>query len=247
MKFLMAILLLTLAGLASAANEIDAKVEKALSAESRPESDRVRDDNRMPLETLNFFGMKDNMRVLELLPGRGWYTRVLAPVLAENGKLYVAIGTERIEEGVLRESGFEKVEVLKTTANQRRSEERRMYLVDEFEFGVKNLDLVLTFRNLHNFGKEHRDEINRNVFKSLKRGGLYGVIDHTRRHMEPPTLENRRRIDPVVVIQDMLDVGFEFVAFSDLHFRPDDELEYEVGRRTVTGNTDRFTLLFKKP
>ena len=122
-----------------------------------------------------------------------------------------------------------------------------MYLVDEFEFGVRNLDLVVTFRNLHNFGKEDRDEINRNVFRSLKRGGLYGVVDHTRRHMEPPTFENRRRIDPVVVIKDMLDVGFEFVAFSDLHFRPDDELEYEVGRRTVTGNTDRFTLLFRKP
>ena len=247
MKVLMAILMLTVASYAFAANEIDAKVEAALAAESRPDSDRVRDDNRMPLETLEFFGMKDNMRVLELLPGRGWYTRVLAPVLAENGKLYVAIGTERIEEGVLKEPGFDKVSVLNTTANQRRSEERRMYIVDEFDFGLRDLDLVVTFRNLHNFDKKDRDEINRNVFESLRRGGLYGVVDHTRRHMEPPTLENRRRIDPVVVIKDMLDVGFEFVAFADLHYRPDDELEYEVGRRSVSGNTDRFTLLFRKP
>ena len=247
MKILIAILLLAVASFAFAANEIDAKVKAAVAAESRPDSDRVRDDNRMPLETLDFFGMKDNMRVLELLPGRGWYTRLLAPALAGNGKLYVAIGTERIEEGVLREPGFDKVKVLKTTANQRRSEVRRMYLIDEFEFGVDNLDLVLTFRNLHNFDKEARDEINRNVFKSLRRGGLYGVVDHTRRHMEPPTFENRRRIDPVVVIKEMLDVGFEFVDFTDLHYRPDDELEYEVGRRSVTGNTDRFTFLFRKP
>jgi len=246
-KILIAILLLAVASFAFAANEIDAKVKAAVAAESRPDSDRVRDDNRMPLETLDFFGMKDNMRVLELLPGRGWYTRLLAPALAGNGKLYVAIGTERIEEGVLREPGFDKVKVLKTTANQRRSEVRRMYLIDEFEFGVDNLDLVLTFRNLHNFDKEARDEINRNVFKSLRRGGLYGVVDHTRRHMEPPTFENRRRIDPVVVIKEMLDVGFEFVDFTDLHYRPDDELEYEVGRRSVTGNTDRFTFLFRKP
>ncbi len=247
MRTVIAFILLTIVAFVQAANEIDMKVEAALAAESRPDTDRVRDENRMPIETLNFLGMKDNMRVLELLPGRGWYTRVLAPVLAENGRLYVAIGTSRIEEGVLTEPGFENVELLETTANQRRSEQRSMYIVDDFKFGVDNIDMVLTFRNLHNFSKEHRDTINGNVFKSLKHGGLYGVVDHTRRHMEPNNGENRRRIDPVLVIKELLDLGFEFVAFSDLHYRADDELEYEVGRRSVSGNTDRFTLLFRKP
>ncbi len=247
MRTLLAFVLLALAVTAQAANEIDAKVEAALAAESRPEADRIRDDNRLPLETLNFFGLKDNMQVIELLPGRGWYTRVLAPVLAENGKLYVAIGTSRIEDSVLREPGFEKVTVLETTANQRRAPERSMYLVDDFDFGVTGVDMVVTFRNLHNFNKEARDRINGNVFKSLKSGGLYGVVDHTRRHMEPSNSENRRRIDPVLVIKELLDHGFEFVGYSDLHYRADDELEYEVGRRSVSGNTDRFTFLFRKP
>ena len=247
MKAVIAFILLAFAALAQAANEIDMKVEAALAADSRPEMDRARDDNRMPIETLNFFGLKDNMRVLELLPGRGWYTRVLAPVLAENGKLYVAIGAGRIKEGVLTEPGFENVEVLETTDNHRRSERRSVYVVDDFEFGVDNLDMVLTFRNMHNFGEEDREEINRNVFKSLKHGGHYGVIDHTRRHMEANSGENRRRLDPVLAIKELLDLGFEFVAYSDLHFRADDELEYEVGRRSVSGNTDRFTLLFRKP
>jgi predicted methyltransferase len=85
------------------------------------------------------------------------------------------------------------------------------------------------------------------VFKALKSGGLYGVVDHTKRHMEPENVENRRRIDPVLVIKEMQDAGFELVEFSDLHYRADDELEYEVGRRSVTGNTDRFTMLFRKP
>ena len=89
--------------------------------------------------------------------------------------------------------------------------------------------------------------MNTQVFKSLKKGGLYGVVDHTQRHMETPNNENRRRIDPVLVIKEMLAIGFEFVDYSDLHFRADDELVYEVGRRSVTGNTDRFTLLFRKP
>ena len=247
MRILFTVVLLLVAGLAQAANAIDSKVEAALAAESRPQADRDRDWNRMPLQTLNFFGMTDDMRVLELLPGGGWYTRVLAPVLAENGKLYVAIGTNRIQENVLTEAGFDQVEVQDIKENLRRPEGSRFYVVDDFEFGVSGVDMVVTFRNMHNFGKDSRDRINTQVFRALKSGGLYGVVDHTARHMEPPNYENRRRIDPVLVIKEMLGHGFEFVDYTDLHYRADDGLEFEVGRRSVSGNTDRFTLLFRKP
>ncbi len=247
MRFVIALLLFTVAFGAHAAGDIDAKVEGALAAENRPQADRDRDRNRRPLQTLKFFGLQDDMRVLELLPGGGWYTRVLGPVLADNGKLYVALGTGRTAERVLTQPGFENVEVLETSDNLRRNNEKRIYEVDDFEFGVSGLDMVVTFRNIHNFDAASRARINSQVFKALKSGGLYGVIDHTRRHMEPANFENRRRIDPVLVIKEMLDVGFEFVDFSDLHYRADDELEYEVGRRSVSGNTDRFTLLFRKP
>ncbi len=247
LKAFFAFAALILAGQAMAANEIDAKVEAALAAESRPEAHRERDRNRRPLQTLNFFGLKDNMRVLELLPGGGWYTRVLAPVLAENGTLYVSIGTNWIKENVLVEPGFEDVVLLENSANVRRPEGSRYYALDDFDFGVSDLDMVLTFRNLHNFDPESRARMNRQVFKALKSGGLYGVVDHTKRHMEPENPENRRRIDPVFVIEEMLDQGFEFVGYSDLHYRADDELRYEVGRRSVSGNTDRFTMLFRKP
>jgi len=247
MKFIITALLLSVSFGIQAANDIDAKVEAALAAESRPEANRDRDRNRKPLETLNFFGLKDDMRVLELLPGGGWYTRVLAPVLAENGKLYVALGSGRVESSLLGTPGFEKVEALATEENVHRPEGAPLYAMDDFEFGVSDLDLVLTFRNVHNFGVESRAIMNRQVFKSLKNGGLYGVVDHTQRHMEAANNENGRRIDPVLVIKEMLDVGFEFVDYSDLHFRADDELRYEVGRRSVSGNTDRFTFLFRKP
>ncbi|MGB5491815.1 MAG: hypothetical protein WBM76_13395, partial [Woeseiaceae bacterium] len=140
-----------------------------------------------------------------------------------------------------------KVEVLETNDNIHRPEGSRFYAIDDFELGVSDLDMVLTFRNVHNFDPESRARVNSQVFKALKSGGLYGVVDHTMRHMEAPNNENRRRIDPVLVIKEMLDLGFEFVDYSDLHYRADDELEYEVGRRSVSGNTDRFTLLFRKP
>ena len=247
MRALLAFTILTLAGGAVAANEIDTKVEAALAAEARPQADRDRDRNRRPLETLNFFGLKDNMRVLELIPGGGWYTRVLAPVLAENGKLYVALGTGRVKSSVLKEPGYEKVELLETADNLHRPEGSRFYTLDDFDLGVSGLDMVVTFRNLHNFDPAARARVNSQVFKALKSGGLYGVVDHTARHMEPANVENRRRIDPVLVIKEMLDQGFEFTGYSDLHYRADDELEYEVGRRSVSGNTDRFTMLFQKP
>ena len=247
MRLITTVILLSLAFGAQAANEIDTKLQAALAAESRPEADRERDSNRRPLRTLKFFGLKDNMRVMELLPGGGWYTRLLAPVLAENGQLYVALGAGRVSEGLLTEPGFEDVIHAKTVDNTRREDGARFYTLDPFEFDVKDLDMVVTFRNVHNFSPEARAIMNREVFNALKSGGLYGVVDHTRRHMEPLNNENRRRIDPVLVIKELLEVGFEFVDYSDLHFRADDELEYELGRRSVKGNTDRFTFLFRKP
>jgi predicted methyltransferase len=107
--------------------------------------------------------------------------------------------------------------------------------------------MVLTFRNMHNFSELGRKNVNEAVFNALKSGGLYGVIDHTRRHNAPFYSESRRRVDPVQIIKEVQAVGFEFVDYSDLHYRPDDELRYEVGRKSVSGNTDRFTLLFRKP
>jgi predicted methyltransferase len=107
--------------------------------------------------------------------------------------------------------------------------------------------MVLTFRNNQNFCAEGRAAINKDVFESLKSGGIYAVVDHTRRHMEDDSMENRRRVDPVLAIHEIEAAGFEFVDYSDLHLRLDDELRYEVGRKSVTGNTDRWTLKFIKP
>ena len=65
------------------------KIKSAIADERRPDTDRARDKNRKPLETLQFLGLEEDMRVLELMPGGGWYTRLLAPVLNDNGQLYV--------------------------------------------------------------------------------------------------------------------------------------------------------------
>ena len=228
----------------ASAGEIDDKVQAALASDIRTEAETARDANRMPLETLKFFGLADDMHVLELVPGGGWYTKVLAPVLAENGRLAVSIGTQGVAS-IIEEQGWD-VEVVET-GNFSPVEGSRLFQITDMDFGEGVFDMALTFRNLHNFNEVGRNAINEAVFRALKSGGRYGVVDHTRRHMQEDNYENWRRMDPVLAIKEIEAAGFEFVDYSDLHYRADDELVYEVGRKTVTGNTDRFTLLFRKP
>jgi predicted methyltransferase len=218
-----------------------------MKAPLRSEADTARDDNRKPVETLAFFGLTHDMKVLELLPGSGWYTKLLAPTLAADGELYVAIGVGRVRDNLLKEPGFDKVRVLDFDPGFDRAGPFNTYNLNEFDFGEDGFDMVLTFRNMHNLTPAARATVNAAAFKALKSGGVYGVVDHTARHMEPMTAENRRRLDPVVVIKEVTSAGFVFEDYSDLHYRPDDELRYEVGRKSVTGNTDRYTLRFRKP
>ena len=114
------------------------------------------------------------------------------------------------------------------------------------DLGVTDADMVLTFRNYHNFGPDGRAAMNKAAFDALKPGGIYGVVDHTRRHNEPDSQENRRRMDPVLAIKEIQAAGFELQDFSNVAYRADDELRYEVGRKSVSGNSDRFVLKFIK-
>ncbi len=251
MKLIVALLLGSLSLNTLAASDFAATEEKinaALADERRTAQETARDKNRKAVETLAFFGLRDDMKVLELMPGGGWYTKLLAPVLEEKGKLYVSIGAERTGEALVGKPGFSSLEVIPfDRSNFSRKEGARKSTVPELSFGIKNLDMVLTFRNMHNFTAEGRVNINHATFNALKSGGLYGVVDHTRRHMQSESGENWRRIDPVQVIKEVEATGFEFIDYSTLHYRADDELKYEVGRRSVSGNTDRFTMLFRKP
>ena len=249
MKYFLSALLIISAGLAFADDfaAVEAKLEAALASEIRTDAEKERDRNRRPVDTLKFFGLRDNMKIVELLPGGGWYTKLLAPVVQEKGEYYGALGTSRVSKSLITEPGFEDVQIIAADSKVYRKDGARLYTLETDGFGVTDVDMVLTFRNYHNFDAEGRAAMNKASFDALKSGGVYAVVDHTRRHMEDDTPENRRRIDPVLAIHEIEAAGFEFVDYSDLHYRADDELRYEVGRKTVTGNTDRWTLKFVKP
>lgn len=224
----------------------DVRLQAAIASPDRPDKDKARDANRLPRETLLFFELDSNQRVLELLPGAGWYTRLLASTLDGTGQLYLAFA-QQMPKKLAESKLLSNVEILEVDAPFEPTEHGGIFQVGAFELPVKKLDAVLTFRNMHNLTPEARANLNAAVFKALRPGGVYGVIDHTRRHNEADTAENWRRLDPVLMIQEIQAAGFVFEDASELHYRPADPLEKEVGHESVTGRTDRFTLKFRKP
>jgi len=234
-------------GTPAAKSETAQQIEKALASSIRSDEERARDTReRKPVQTLEFFGLKPNMTVVELMPGGGWYTKVLGLTLAEQGKLYVTLGASRIAPR-LKEWGLDKVEYVDDKTVMKAAPGTMSMQAESIKLPVDNVDMVLTFRNLHNFNADSRAMLHRAVFEALKPGGIYGIVDHTRRHNEPTARENWRRVDPVIVIKEILDAGFEFDGFTDLHYRPDDELRYDTQRASVGGYSDRFTFRFRKP
>jgi len=226
---------------------IENQVRQAMDAPYRTDNDRHADSYRLPAETLAFFGLKNNMRVMELLPGRGYYTKILGQILADNGKLYVAADGERVEPE-LPVWGLNKVEILNDNfATERRNNERQYSIINDFNFDVSNLDMVLTFRNTHNFNKDDRIKVSKEVLKTLKSGGIYGVIGHTRRHMEPYDVVRWRRVDPVDLIKEMQEIGFVFKDYSALHYREHDGLVHDTTHDSLGRDSDRFTMIFVKP
>lgn len=223
------------------------RVLAAMQGEIRTPEERARDINRMPAEILEFFRMRGNMRVIEILPAGGWFTKILAPVLKDQGKLYVAHPPGFYADAYRRIAdlpGLEEVEEIDWGSTAQGSGGP---FGPSGRWDVEPVDLVLTFRNYHNFSPADRDTVNRSVFEALKPGGYFGLVDHTRRHNEPTTRENGRRVDPVLVIKEVQAAGFELVDFSDLYYRPNDDLSLEVANPAVNDRTDRIALLFRKP
>ena len=219
------------------------KIEQALTSSIRDAAETARDANRKPGEVLEFFGLEDDMKVLEMSPATGYWSKFVGPTLCENGgELIFSVGvSDDFKNDVMSLDGLECSSAINNDITLRN--------LPEFSFDDSQFDMVLTFWNLHNPSVEGRKNLNEAVFSALKSGGIYGVVDHTRRHLEPTSREaqNGRRLDPVLIIKEMIDVGFEFVDFSPMHYHPEDNLSQEVGTPGVRGNTDRFTMSFRKP
>lgn len=227
--------------LAADAAATRAKIEANLSNDNRNASEIARDANRKPGAVLEFFGLEDDMKVLEISPATGYWSKFVGPTLCENGgELVFSVGvSDSFRSDVMTLDGMDCTSAI--------NDDISLGNLPVFDFSENDFDLALTFWNLHNPSPEGRRNLNQAVFNSLKSGGIYGVVDHTRRHMQETSRAVGRRLDPVLMIKEIQAVGFEFVDFSDMHYHPEDDLTQEVGTPGVQGNTDRFTLKFRKP
>lgn len=231
----------------NALTPIQQRVQAAMQGEIRTPEERARDVNRLPVEILSFFRLREDMRVIEVLPAGGWFTKILAPVLKDKGKLYVTHPPGFYADAfrpVKALPGLEKVEEIGWGGSGGGTGGP---FGPSGKWNVAPVDLVLTFRNYHNFSPADRATVNKSTFDALKSGGYYGIVDHTRRHNEPGTRENGRRVDPVLVIKEVQQAGFVLVDFSNLYYRPNDALSLEVANPAVNDRTDRIALLFRKP
>ena len=230
-----------------AAQSVGEKVNAAMKMSYRTEAELARDADRKAPEALAFMGLRDNMKVIEFFPARqAWYTKILAPVLADKGELWVidSDATFKAWGDLLKDPAFKTTRTIVTEASYNREERR--YNIGEIKVPIKDADLFLNIREYHNKNSADKARLNTIAFNALKSGGRYIVKDHTRRHMQAeddgPLF---RREDPVKVILEVQAAGFVLEKASDMFYNAADPLNVEVG--TLTNRTDRFFLVFKKP
>tara|TARA_B100001758_G_C18389232_1_gene601880 strand:+ start:262 stop:1053 length:792 start_codon:yes stop_codon:yes gene_type:complete len=251
------LILLTLTTTPLAAHDL----KGAVASEDRTPKNTLRDSSRNPVETLSFFGIESDMVVIELSPGGGWYTEILANYIHYPGTLIAAHWSKDSEIAYYRRgrANFEK----KMSNNPMYG---RVEIVDLYsELADENsVDAVLTFRNLHNWLGPNLDNIFSNTFKSLKPGGVFGIVEH---RAKPGTSMEMMKKSGYVTEAHAIKIakkhGFELAAKSEINANPKDTADHPKGVWTLPpnyrlkdkdrekysdiGESDRMTLLFKKP
>ncbi|MFP5389938.1 MAG: class I SAM-dependent methyltransferase [Gammaproteobacteria bacterium] len=253
--------------LSTQAAHADEALKAAIASNARTPANVARDNARHPYETLTFFGIKPTMTVVELSPGGGWYTEILAPYLREKGKLIAAAESPTSpNEGARRYAASVQKKLASNPA-----------LFDKVQLGVfeppreinfakpESVDMVLTFRNIHNWtedGDEKLKDTFAQVYKTLKHGGVFGVVDH-RLPASRKAGSTDGYLHEAYVIKMVESAGFKLAAKSEINANPKDTADYAKGVWTLPpvlankdkdrekymaiGESDRMTLKFVKP
>jgi predicted methyltransferase len=236
-----ALLVLGLSGAAMAAG-IPAYVTKAVADTTRPKADTDRDALRLPAETIAFAGVKPGMKVAELFPGGGYFTRPLSDVVGPSGHIY-GIENARWDDG-------SDAKVAAAVKNHNVS----MQMVKFGQFNLpEKVDLFWITQNYHDlhipkYGEVDMAAFNRHVYDSLKPGGIYFILDH---QANPGTGEAQiaalHRIEKSQVIREVEAAGFRLVAKGSALHRTADDHTKPIFDNSIRGRTDQFMLKFVKP
>jgi predicted methyltransferase len=240
----------------------------AIAAPSRTAANVARDRYRHPLETLSFFGVRPNDTVVEIWPGGGWYTEILAPYLRQGGGIYYAAAMNANQLAGVRRL---------VEANPELYGGIRLATFPSFEASDTRVpdgsaDVVLTFRNVHNWRmgyqrpdrQDYSAEAFGQMFRMLRPGGTLGVVDHRLPESADAERERSSGYIKVSTVRRLAEAaGFRFVAASEVNANPADTADWPNGvwtlppalrlgeqdraRYLAIGESDRMTLRFVKP
>jgi predicted methyltransferase len=230
-----------------AADAVPAYIQAAVADAGRPAADKDRDANRKPGEVIAFAGIKAGDKIGELMPGGGYFTRILSKTVGPKGVVYAlapapppaaanAPARPNPLAAIAADPGYQNVKVGVLDPNAKLAEP---------------VDLVWTSLNYHDLARRPDAEVaalNKMVFDSLKPGGIYLVIDHASAPGAGKTmLQTLHRIDPESVKKDVIAAGFVLDGESKVLMNPNDPHTVGVHDASMRGTTDQFTLKFRKP
>ena len=239
-----------LVGVAPAAQPaIPKSIAKAVADPKRPETDRSRDADRKPAECLAFAGVKPGGRIVEFIPGSGYFTRLFSDIVGPKGKVYAVAPPRRPNTPADRPDPAAAVQAI--AGDPHYSNVVVMVgRVSELDL-PKDVDLVWTSQNYHDFHnipEVNVLDIDKKVFAALKPGGIYLVLDHSAEQgsgfRDTSTLH---RIDEEAVKKEVMQAGFEFLGESEALRNPNDPRTAKVFDPSIRGKTDQFILKFRKP
>ncbi|MFZ6753949.1 class I SAM-dependent methyltransferase [Undibacterium sp. Dicai25W] len=247
----------------------DDGLKAAVNGAQRTPDNVVRDVYRHPYETLSFFGIRPDMKVVEIAPGAGWYTEILAPYLRADG-LMIATANDPNNANENVRKGYQRFK-------QRLDAKPAVF--DKVVLGVfeppsnihyadkHSVDMVLTFRNVHNWIANENGSVKaafQSAFDSLKTGGVFGVVEHRLpENMPQDDKASSGYVHESYVIQMAQSVGFKLAGKSEINANPKDHADHEGGvwalpptfankdsnkaSYEAIGESDRMTLKFVKP
>jgi predicted methyltransferase len=236
---------------------VTAALQAAIAGPQRSEANKARDKYRHPLETLSFFGIQPDMTVVEIWPGNGWYTEILAPFLKDHGKLYEALGggagAQNFQAKLKADPAIYGAVIV--TALQP---------PDQTEIApAGTADMIVTFRNVHDWlSHGNTQDYFKAFYRALKPGGILGITDHRADPSQPqdPNAKNGYvRQDYMIRLAEH--AGFKLTGASEINANPKDPRDQPVWNLPPTlrlgqtdrakylaiGESDRMTLKFTKP
>jgi predicted methyltransferase len=252
------------------AQDTEALIDKAMTGAHRSDANKARDKYRHPKETLLFFGLKPDMTVVEVWPSAGWWTEILAPTLNERGRYYAAwFATQATGAPDFLKALEKKFDTMVAGRPELYGKVIKTALLapEYVDIAPKgSADMVLTFRNVHNWAKAgNADAMFKAFYDTLKPGGILGVKDHRAK----PGTPFQRQIDSgymteAWVIETAQKAGFKLDNKSEINANPKDAADYPGGVWTLPptlrnvadadkpkylaiGESDRMTLKFVKP